>query len=166
MSFSLLSQSHCTHCTDVISRWISALPRAMCLFFACHWCHSIAKVTSVTWHFCLSLHGEDLKINELQHSCNEWHEFYDVEKIRLRKKQIRAGEFLFCEGEKEEKLEEEIWKHQQLLKILLQVLGWINISKNYHSKKNEFDTCFVWNSIRTDLRHSNRLKISIECRKW
>jgi len=127
MSFSLLSQSHCTHCTDVISRWISALPRAMCLFFACHWCHLIEKVTSVTWHFCLSLHGEELKINELQHSCNEWHEFYDVEKIRLRNKQIRAGEFLFCEGAKVEKLEEEIWKHQQLLKILLQVLGWINI---------------------------------------
>ena len=29
-------------------------------------------------------------------------------KNRLRKKQIRAGEFLFCEGEKVEKLEEEI----------------------------------------------------------
>jgi len=29
------------------------------------------KVTSVTWHFCLSLHGEGLKIKELQHSCNE-----------------------------------------------------------------------------------------------
>ena len=87
-------------------------------------------------------------------------------KNRLHTKKICEGEFLFCEGAKVEKLEEEIWKHQQLLKILLQVLGWINISKNYHSKKNEFDTCLVWNSIRTDLRHSNRLKISIECRKW
>ena len=49
-------------------------------------------------------------------------------------KQIREGEFLFCEGTKVGKLEEEIWKHQQLLKILLQVLGWTNISKNNHSK--------------------------------
>jgi len=40
-----VSQSHCTHCTDIINRWISILPRVMCLFFACHWCHSIGK-----WH--------------------------------------------------------------------------------------------------------------------
>ena len=127
MSFSLLSQSHCTHCTDVISRWISALPRVMCLLFACHWCHSIAKVTSVAWHFCLSLHGEELKINELQHSCNEWHEFYDVEKkIAFAKNKYALANFYYA-GAKVEKLEEEIWKHQQLLKILLQVLGWINI---------------------------------------
>ena len=135
MSFSLLSQSHCTHCTDVINRWISTLPRVMCLFFVCHWCHSIAKVTSVTWHFCLSLHGDSLRINELHYSCNEWHEFSDVEKNRLRVFIFCEGDFLFCEGAKVKKLEEKIWKHQQLFKILLQVLGWINISKNYHSKK-------------------------------
>ena len=39
------------------------------------------KVTSVTWHFCLSLHGELLKINELQWLCNEWHEFSNVESV-------------------------------------------------------------------------------------
>ena len=55
-------------------------------------------------------------------------------KNRLHTKKICEGEFLFCEGAKVEKLEEEIWKHQQLLKILLQVLGWTNISKNNHSK--------------------------------
>ena len=55
----------------------------MCLFFSCHWCHSIAKVTSVTWHFCLSLHGDVLIISELYTSCNEWHEFLNLEKKRL-----------------------------------------------------------------------------------
>ena len=55
----------------------------MCLFFSCHWCHSIAKVTSVTWHFYLSLHGDVLIISELYTSCNEWHEFLNLEKKRL-----------------------------------------------------------------------------------
>ena len=32
-------KTHCTHYTIVINGWISKFPRAMCLFFSCHWCH-------------------------------------------------------------------------------------------------------------------------------
>ena len=82
--FLLLSQTHVTHSTSIINRWISTVPRAMCLFFLCHWCHFCNWVTSVTWHFCLSLHRDILIIRELQYSCYEWHEFSNVEKISSR----------------------------------------------------------------------------------
>ena len=75
-------KTHCTHCTNVLIAWISVFPSAMSLFFTCHWCHSTKKkVTSVTWHFCLSLHGDLLIISWLYVLCNEWHEFFNLEKI-------------------------------------------------------------------------------------
>ena len=52
------------------------------------------KVTSVTWHFCLSLHGELLKINELQWLCNEWHEFSNVESKPIPLNLIHLNSFL------------------------------------------------------------------------
>ena len=70
---------HVTHCTIVVIRWISMFLRAMCLFFTCHWCHFAGSSDMSDMRFFLSLHGDVLIISELYVSCNEWHEFHQLE---------------------------------------------------------------------------------------
>ena len=77
--FFLVLKIHVTHCTIVVIRWISMFLRAMCLFFACHWCHFAGSSDMSDMRFFLSLHGDLLIISELYVSCNEWHEFHHLD---------------------------------------------------------------------------------------